>query len=268
MRGLRTQRHRSRKLGTLLTITLLSGCATLPPAERQSLIEAARMYEQGQAAAAVQRLDPIITHYGQVPETAEAYYVRALCRIESRSLPGAKQDLEQARGLSQRRDLTARVEASLATMAYQEGDFARAADLYASAMPELPDRPPKDQMLYHAGVCLRRAGRWDDAALKFGQILWKFRDRPIAAEARRLAAWPHPFYSIQIGAFHDAQHADEAIKAARGKGLTGVWSENQPRGGYAMWIALAGKHLTYAEAQRGLQAVRPAEQGAFIVPSP
>jgi len=244
----------------------LAGCTTLPEAERQSLIAASDMYRRGEISSATARLDRLISNYGQTVEIAEAYYLRGLCRTKGRELAGASEDFEQALSKSKRDDLTARARASLATIAYKQGNWAKAAELYTAAIPDLPDRPPKDEILYGAGICLQRIGKWREAAFQFGRILSKFRGRPIAADARRTAGWPHEYYSIQLGAFQNADNAEQAVRSFRAKGVAAVRSENLPRNGYAMWVVMAGRYRAYAEAAAALPQLRRIQEEAYIIP--
>ena len=245
---------------------LIAGCASLGPAEREALVDASALYSRGQTASAAARLDPLIRDFSEAAEISEAYYVRGLCRFRNRELQGASEDFEQARRKSRRADLTARCRASLATIAYQRGDWKRAADSYEAALPDLPDQPPKDQMLYAAGEAMQRCGRWRQARLEFAGILHRFRDRPIAADARRMAGWNHEYYSIQLGVYQNVDNAARAVRDYREKGLVGVVQENQPRDRAALWVVMAGRYPTYADARSALDRVRRIKSDACIIP--
>ena len=138
-------------------------------------------------------------------------------------------------------------------------------DYYQKVLPELPPHPPKDDILFAAGLAMQRVGKWKDAALCFSEILQRFRDRPIAADARRKAAWGHPYFSIQLGAYRDLNNAAQVVRGWRDKNLDAS-QENLPLQGQAMWVVMAGRYRTYGEAIEALQQVRKLAPGAYIIP--
>lgn len=244
---------------------ILSGCTIMGPAERQSLREASEQYNRGEVPAAVVRLDRLIRDYGSAPEVAEAYYLRGLCRMKMGQVRPAISDFENAVDKSQRDEVTARARASLGTIAFQNSEWGRAADLYAASVNHLPDQPPTDQILYDAGVALQRAGRWKEASFQFARILNRFRDRPIATEARRMAAWRHEYFSIQLAVFANADAAAASVSNFRARGLDAV-QENLPRAGGAMWVVMAGRYALFADAVAALPRARQIQPSAFIIP--
>jgi len=248
----------------------LVGCTHLGPAERQVLIQASELYGRNETCAAISRLDRLIGGFGDAVEIAEAYYLRGLCRARRGELGPAGADFEEAidKNKSKRDDLAARCWASLGALAYRRGNWDEAAVRYEKAVRHLPDQPPTDEVLYYAGVAMQRAGWWEEAAEQFGRILNKHRHRPIAAEARRLAAWQHDYFAVQLGAFQDAKQAEQAERSFRATSLDAVRLENHPRGGYAMWVVLAGRYPTYADASVGLRRARAVQSDAFIIPRP
>lgn len=252
-------------LAGLTGLAGLAGCASLPPAERQALIDASRDYSRGDTTSAVQRLDRLIREYGQAEQIAEAYYIRGLCRAKAGQRQAAVQDFEQAIGKSNRADLTAQCRASLAAIAYQSGDYRQAASLYALAVGELPDVPPTDLILYTAGKAMQRVGDWRGAKYQFARILHRFRDRPIAEDARRMVNWRHPYFAIQLGAFRSSDNATEAMRNFAQTGLD-AQREFLPRGNQSLWIVMTGRYQTYEEARAALTGIRRRHPDARIIP--
>lgn len=250
---------------TVLCLMVASGCASLPAAERQQLIDACRDYNQGDITTATAALDRLIRDFGNTSEIAEAYYVRGLCRFISQQPQAAGEDFERGISISRRVDLTARCQAGLAAVAFQSGDWERAANLYEESIGQLPDVPPTDAVLYAAGVSMQRAGHWQRAAFPFARILNRFRNRPIAADARRMAEWRNPYYSIQLGAYRDADSAEKASHEFRQQGFDAS-RDFQPRDGASLWVVLAGRYQTYRDAQAALADIRSRQRDAFIVP--
>ena len=249
----------------IVVLLFASGCAELGPGEQRALQESSQLYSQGNIATASARLDPLIRDFGDAGQIAEAYYIRGLCRAKARQMTAAIADFKLAVRKSKRDDLTALARASLGSLSFQKGDWHGASEYFEKALPDLKDVPPKDELLYSAGIAAQRAGEWKDASRYFRQILHKFGNRPIASQARRKAQWRHPYFAIQLGVFRDSTNAARAVKRWRDQRIDAV-QENQPRGGEAVWVIMAGHYRTYADARRALERIRTLVPGAYILP--
>jgi tetratricopeptide (TPR) repeat protein len=249
--------------GICLLIT--AGCATLPPNERQQLIDASRQYATGQTTPAMRTTDRLIRDYGRTAEIGEAYYIRGLCRFKAQQRQAAAADFEKAIDKSKRPELIARSRASLAAVAFENGDWSRAAELYGQSVEMLPDVPPNDAVLFSAGLAMQRAGDWREARFQFARILNRFRSRPLAAEARRMAFWRHDYFSIQFGAYRDSLNAGKAVQSARQQGFEAS-QEYMLRNGQPVYLVIAGRYTTYNEARSALTQVRRRQPQATIVP--
>jgi len=249
----------------LAALVWLAGCTTLPDTERVALVHAAGQVDSNQCSEAVPRLDRMIATYPDAPEIAEAHYIRGLCRYRAGQIEAAVQDFEAAIRKSQRPELTAHARASLGTINYQQGRWTRAADYYREAVRDLPDEPPTDQVLYHAAVAMQRAGAWRDASVQLGRILRKFPNSSVADAARQLAAWPHQYFAIQLGAFASAEAAAKTMEEYRARGID-AYQENIARGGTALWGVLLGRYGNYADAMAALPRAKEVQSGAFIIP--
>jgi tetratricopeptide (TPR) repeat protein len=252
-------------VGALTFFSMLAGCASLPPAQKQELIRASELYTQGRYHSAAAILDKLIDQHDQAPEIAEAHYLRGLCQLKGRIPQYSADDFKQAIRKSQRKDLTARSNASLAALAYKEGEWKQASDLYAEALPGLPDRPPKNKILFSAGLCLQRIGKWKEARSRFNELLHKFGSGPLAEDARRMVSWDHPYYAIQVAAFSNANGASRMVQNLRQEGLDAT-QEYLPRNGRSLWIVMAGHYPTYKDAVLGLKHVKRSYPDAFIIP--
>ena len=244
----------------------LCGCTQLPLTERQNLIDAKSLYDQNRCADAVSRLDPLIRNYKQAAEIGEAYYLRGLCRNKLGDRKGAASDFEQSIATSKNDNVVVRSKISLAAVCYQMGQWSRAADLYVEVIPRLEDRPPTDQIMFYAGAALRRAGKWREATNYFARILHRFPNSPVAADARRMAGWQHEYFSIQLGAYQDAENAERAVHDYRKKNLDFVQMENHPWSGRVLWVVMAGRYRTYEDAIAALGRIRASAPDANIIP--
>ncbi len=248
-----------------LFVCMGAGCSQFGPAEKETLNLANQSYVRGDTNGACARLDRLIAEHEGAVEIGEAYYLRGLCRAKARQFGPAARDFEAAVKKSRRDDLTLSARISLASLAFQRGDWDEAVDCYEKALPAMQAKPPKDEVLYAAGLAMQRVGKWRDATLCFAEILNRFRDRPIAADARRKASWPHPYFAVQLGAFRDSANAARDVRTWRSRNLDAS-QEALPIQGQAMWVVTAGRYRTYAEANEALQQVKKLQPSAVIVP--
>jgi tetratricopeptide (TPR) repeat protein len=262
--GMRLMSRHGIALG-ILSLGLATGCSQLGPAEKASLAEANRAYGRGDVAGACTRLDRLIGDFDGAMEIGEAYYLRGLCRTKNRQYGLAVKDFEAAAKKSKRDDLTQNARISLASLAFQRGDWDQAVDYYDDVLSKMPAAPPKDEVLYAAGLAMQRVGKWKEASICFSQILNKFRHRPIAADARRKASWPHPYFAIQLGAFRDSANATNLVQSCRNRNIDAS-QESLSLQGQAMWVVMTGRYRTYAEAMDGLTQVKKWQANAVIVP--
>jgi septal ring-binding cell division protein DamX len=81
-----------------------------------------------------------------------------------------------------------------------------------------------------------------------------------------MAAWRHPFYSIQLGAYRDADNAEKAVVTFRQQGLDAS-QEYLPRNGQSLWVVMAGRYATLRDAEAALAGIRQRQQPqASIIP--
>ncbi len=248
-----------------LAAWLAGGCSQFGPAEKEALTLANQSYARGDVNAACAKLDRLIAEHEDAVEIGEAYYLRGLCRAKARQYGPAARDFEAAIKKSRRDDLSLCARISLASLAFQRGDWDEAVDYYEKVLPAMAAKPPKDEVLYAAGLAMQRVGKWREATLCFAEILNRFRERPIAADARRKASWPHPYFAIQLGAFRDSTNAARDVQTWRSRNLDAS-QEALPIQGQAMWVVTAGRYRTYAEANEALQQVKKLQPNAMIVP--
>jgi len=251
---------------TAAVLVLQTGCIQFGPAERQRLIQAKELYDRNRHAEAASKLDPLIRDFGQAPEVGEAYYIRGLCRNKMGDRRGAASDFEQAIASSRNNDVVIRSKISLAAVTFQLGQWSRSAELYSEVVPRLEDKPPSDQIIFYAGVALRRVGKWKEAEQCFARILYRFPKSPLCADARRMAGWQHDYFAIQLGAYQDADHAERAVQAYRTKNLDFVQMENIPWNNRVLWVVMAGRYRSYEDAVAALGRMRSIAPDAHIIP--
>lgn len=249
-----------------LAMTVLAGvgCTQLTPQARQSLIDADRLYKTGQFAAAQQSLDGWLAENEAVPEVAEAYYLRGLCRLKLENRSAGQADLQLARQKARRPDLKSHAAATLGCMAFEDGQFDRAAALLSQAAQALPAKPPLDVVLFRLGTAQQRIGQWAASREAFSRLATAVPRSPLILPARRKLNWPHDHFSIQCGAFRTSDSAGKAVSDLRAKGFDA--SPNADRSDGGLHRVYVGRYATWADATGALTRVQAAGQQAVIVP--
>lgn len=248
-----------------LAIGFSSGCAELPVGARNTLREARSSYERGDYAAADRQLDEVIRDYPTYSQTAEAYYLRALCHAARSNMGPAGEDAKLCIAKSSDPMLTAKAHAMVGAVLFDQGNAEAAVSHYAKALPNLPKESQNDLVYYRYGICLQRVGRWQEAKSQFMTLLKEHRGSSLAEHARRLHDWSHAYFAIQCGAFRDRDRA-ETLARELGRSRLSVSVEPRATTGETLYSVLAGRYATYEEARRALPTIRRRAGGALIVP--
>ncbi|MFW6133904.1 MAG: tetratricopeptide repeat protein, partial [Planctomycetota bacterium] len=160
----------------------VSGCAHELPPEALELLDSGRVAcQNGQYAAAVERMDRFLAAHEDADRAGEAYYYRGLARYRLGRYEVARADLDTAldEADDERVALAARV--ALGDLAYDTGDIAQAERRYREAADQIdPGEPLADHVRYRLGCVLQRQGRWEEAALHFRRVVHYFTDSELA----------------------------------------------------------------------------------------
>jgi len=250
-------------LGVILAA--LPGCGPLPPEAVQQLQQGQRHYEAGEYVEAVKVLDRFVAGWGGTDAAAEAYYIRGQSYLKLGQPKRCRADLERALTQCKRPDLLARVHVALGSMEWEAGRTSVAIDHYRQALPELPDRSPKDVVLYRLGVGLQQAGQWSQARQHFAELIGGYPTSQVIMAARRRFSWTYDYFTIQVGAYSSS---DAAAKEAGRLQQADLPAEKRldTRSGRPLHAVQVGHYTTYAEAERNLARVRRSAGDAIIVP--
>lgn len=243
------------------------GCTELPASARETLVEARELYRAKQYAAAKSKSDSVIKRYSAFGQTAEAYYLRALCHVELGDRSRAAEDAQRCIAKSSDPVLTARAHATTASILFEQRRHKPAVSHYKRALKNLPEDPGRDLVHFNYGVCLQRVGDWRGARAQFSIVQRRYPTSSLAERARRAAAWPHEYFSIQCGAYRDRGAAEtlaNSLKGGRGRPAARV--QMRVVSGQSLHTVLVGRFPTYDEAQSALGMVRRRAGGAFVVP--
>lgn len=251
-------------LGPMLGV-VAAGCASFPESAARQMQEAHHAYLDRKYAASEQLLNPVIERHGELPEAAEALYVRGLCYLQTNRRARARADFERALTTSKRPVLTALLRAQLGNLEFDDGRYARASELYAAAERDLPEGPPVDRITYQRGVGLQRAGRFEDARVVLAKMFIDYPSSPYAADARRKSKWKYDYFTVQCGAFTRIATAHETAARLRQKGFDAL-AVPDDRSGSRLHYVHAGKHPDFASAAAAAESIRSVIPDAFVVP--
>lgn len=253
-------------IGLCFVSTLAGGCLAPTPLDQKQVVKAQTDFRNKNYSAAQQKLDGFLSRFPKHPDSADAYYLRALRKIETSNKDQAREDARKCVELAKDRELKANAHATLATLLYENNNTIEAIDHFDAALKSLPDKPPADLLHYRYGICLQREGRWQDARLEFAAVYQRYPSSTLADHARRLYEWPHNAFSIQVGAFRDSDSASELNQRLKRSALPSR-VERKSRSGETLYTVYVGKYPEMDDANRMLMTVKKVVSDAFVVPN-
>ncbi len=249
----------------LTILFALPGCAELPASAKQQKLDAEIAYRERNFSKAETTLTDFLSHYPDHVESADAYYLRALCHAEQSHKYLAVTDARNCIRLAQDSELAAKAHAMAGALMFEQGKFNEAASHFASALPGMPEAPPTDLVRYRYGLSLQRIGDWQKARLEFAAVFQRYPGSDLAQHARRMYDWPHNCFVIQCGAFRDAGGAEELKNKLVSRGLSAT-VERGSRSGESLYVVYVGRYPQYDQAEASLSAVRRQVPDALIKP--
>ena len=239
----------------------------LPAPAQEKLKAAEHDYRAHDYRAAETKLDDILKDFPEYKQSAEAYYLRAQCRIASNNKLGAAGDLKKCIALSNDPLLTSDAHASAGTLAFESGNVLDAAHHYEEALKKAPEKPPTDQIRYNYAIALMRQGEWRRARVQLGLVFQRYPGSTLAGNARDKFEWPFDYFVIQCSAFRDKVAAEKQSTKLQGAGLA-TRVESRQRVGETVYIVCVGSYPKYDMAADALRSVKIRCPGAAIVPGP
>jgi len=265
-RGRRIVAHGARWPLLLLPIVGAS-CVELPRPAQEKLAEAEKDYRGRDYRGARAKLDEILRHYPAHQQSAEAYYLRAMCRIAQSDKLGAATDIRKCLELAGKSDLALRASATAASLDFEAGAYADAVRHFAAAFERSPAKPfaEQDLMRFRYGVCLQRIGQWAASRQQFAAVFQRSPSSPLVSQARAMYEWSHDYFVIQCGAFREQAAAIKRARELQAAGLAAT-VETRSRLNEALHVVSVGNYNTYAQAQQALPSVRKKARDAVIYP--
>jgi tetratricopeptide (TPR) repeat protein len=264
--AIRRTRGATIKVGA--TVMMLSGIAcNMPPShtDLKRVMAAESDFRNHRFKEADEKLTAFLRDFPDCHESAEAYCLRSLCNVELKRRAKAESDAQTCVKLAQDSTVKANAHATLATLLYEDGKTDQALDHYSAALKVLPDKPPADLLRYRFGICLQRAGRWQDARREFASVYQRYPNSDLAPHARRLYGWSVDGYAIQAGAFRESDAASDLNQQLRRVGLPSR-VDRVARSGEWLHTVYVGNYTTYREATSALPVVRRVVRDAFVMP--
>ena len=252
-------------VATLVIACVSTGCAELPASAKQQKLDAEIAYRERNFSRAEATLDDFLTQYPNHVESADAYYLRALCHTEQSNKYRAVADINNCIRLSRDAELAAKAHAMAGALLFEQGKFNDAATHFAQALPHLSEAPPTDLGRYRYALSLQRLGEWQKARLEFAAVFQRYPGSDLAPHARLMYEWPNDYFAIQCGAFRDSTGADDLKKKLVGKGLRAA-VERRSRAGESLYIVFVGRYPRYDQAEESLREVRRHVPDALIKP--
>lgn len=249
----------------LTLLTVLSGCQSLTPQQRQWLEEGEAAYQAQRYPAAIEQLSLFIRNVTDQPEAARAYYVRALAKLRLGQRLAAREDLRRSIAVAEDKDLRWRSLSVLASIDYEDHQWAAAAQSYAAAAQLAPEEPPLDIILFRLGVSLERANRWAESRAPFARLAQLFPKSSVTGAAQRRLQIEPDYFAVQVGAFSSESNALRLVEQLRAENYP-AYARAETRNGARLNVVLIGRFDKFEDAERALAEVRETQPNAILWP--
>ena len=243
----------------------VAGCASGPlDATGQALFDAGyKSFQDGRYREADEKFSAVIKRSPTTWALSEVYYFRGLSRLKLNRRPEAKQDF-RAGATVYGRELTQVYSAvALANLEYEEGNDPAAVRIYRQALDHKVKGLPADYILYRLGVSLQRLGKWGEADDCFAELVSKYPQSSLAADARR--RFQTTYFTVQVGAFADRANAQKTADRLRAEGYPVTLSVSVAAG-KTLHTVCAGRYATYREAALAADVLKAKGYPALVKP--
>lgn len=249
----------------LLMLPLLSGCSQLTASQQATLEAGIKAHQQQNYTASVERLTAFLAEVKGKPESSRAAYVRGMSYAALNKRPEAFADLRLATQPPADPDAVWRAYKVLSDLHFEDGNYDAALRMAAAAVGGMPNKPPRDAMLYRQGVCYERLGRWDDSRRPFQQVAEQFPDTTYGRAGKRRLTLNARHFAVQCGSFANIRNAD-ALRTRLAQAGFQTYTRQEPRGATTVNVVLVGRYTSFNEALSQLTAVRRHVSDAVLWP--
>ena len=235
----------------LLMVLLAAGCGA-DPAEKQNLSAGYTALDTHQYDEAIRRADEQLQQHKDDEGTAEALYLKGRA-YEQRAKPMGPQaggDMATAAGLYQQAltlspapKLEGFIHTSLGNVQYWRDDYASALQQFSSAYDLLETADLKSFVLYRAGLCQQRLGRFDLADQSFAAVQSRFPGSDAAKRSHDHLGYRN--FTVRLATYRTFQEAQASVATLQREGVTPARATDAQ--GHSV-ISL-GPVTTYAQAE-------------------
>lgn len=248
----------------LLAVSL-TGCNGLTPQQRQLFDSARSAYSQNQYREAIDSLSAFLQQVDKPPYAVEARYLRGQSYVQVGQRQRGYEDLQAAIQIAQNPKQAWQAHTVLGTLYFEDADWRAAAAQYEAGLPNMPNAPPTDRVLYRLGQCYERTGRWDLARQKFAELVRNFPTSALVEPAKRKLARNAQHFAIQCAVFHGQQNADNFALQLQRKNMD-AYTYKELRSPTPVYVVLVGHYSTYEQAELQLGALRAEIPDAVLWP--
>ncbi|MFB3894415.1 MAG: SPOR domain-containing protein [Phycisphaerae bacterium] len=249
---------------------LLAACAAgcpqqMSPDQQRLLSDAQSSYDSGDDAATVRAMDQFLAANPRGNGADQAYCLRGMARFRMRNIDGARVDLQQALDRTDSPQVKGRAIKVLGDLAFEEGNLPTAESMYRQALGFMDENvKPADEVRYRLGQILQRTGRWADADVQFGRLMFKFPNTDLARRAERMihcTAW-----TVQVAAMKSRDSAAAKVDGLKKMNLPAAIQNILTDSG-PLFAVQVGRYSTYEQALAALPTVKAVSEDAFITPT-
>ncbi len=246
---------------------LAGGCAE-PGQEgaRQLLIDAAAAYDGDRSARVIELTDRYLLEHPGAPNQDEALYLRGMSHHRLGQLIHAEADLKRVLIETQKTNLQAFALTQLGEIAFQQGRLEQAEDYCRQAISMAARGvAPSDKAHYRLGCTLQRLGRWGEADVAFGHVMYLFG----GSELARLASDRHGgrAWTVRAGTYERREFAKAEAARLRQRGVP-AQIDTAVRRDRLYYRIQAGRYESFDQALRSLSAVRRSQPDAYVTVTP
>lgn len=245
----------------------VAGCGPHETRQQITQLHAGRQaFDEQRYTEAVDQLSRVIDAAEPDATTlSEALYVRGMAHAQAGQRAEAYRDLVRCVATTHSTDIAWRAYVVLGTLHFEDEQWADAMVAFRAAADRMPNRPPKDLVLFRLGLCYERIGQWRNARTAYAELVRRFPDGTYGDAARRKLNRNADYFAIQAGVFSVERNAEQQVRRLREHNLPATMRREihnrLPRN-----VVLVGRYATYEEARRQLGVVRQYVPDAVLWP--
>jgi tetratricopeptide (TPR) repeat protein len=230
------------------------------------LVDAAAAYDRDRSARVIELTDRYLLEYPGAPNRDEALYLRGMSHYRLGQFIHAEADLKRVLKETQKTSLRAFALTQMGEIAFQKGQLEQAEDFCRQAIAiAARGVAPSDKAHYRLGCALQRLGRWGQADVAFGHVMYLFG----GSELARLASDRHGgrAWTVRAGTYERKEFAKAEASRLRQRGVP-AQIDTAVRGDRLYYRIQVGRYESFDQALRSLPAVARHQPDAYVTVTP